>query len=652
MDHKRRLILLLAISLSVPILGSAETVVLKSGKTIEGKITERTDKYIKMNFQGEKGAEITYFLKDIERIEGEQSIMPTSNSPQSSRESQEGFYVDDQFGFKIKAPAGWFLRQDVGEKLGIVLFAKQAAGQTAPPMLLVRKNMVPQGIQGSLEFAKILLTKSQDFAKTKDIMLQVVEEPHDIEANGKKGARFVFDMAGQDGKMVRNIDCEFMQGTSAISAQGMDYPDNFQSSLKVFEEAINSLQFLSEGMAEPGGLYINDELGFEIKAPNGWFLRKDPRGRGMFFTRQATGQTAMPYLGINIDRAPANAQTSLDAAKFFSQQYQSSASKNNATFNFIEPVHEVDVGGSKGARFIFTMLNKDGRGMKSLDCKFMRDNMVVSLQGMDFPNSFQNNLKDFEEAIGSFKFLVPEDNFTQLQKLNNEQLNFKPIETALWEALKKQIIEKMGQEHSFQSSFTLKDKTNVKLADKDYKSIEWSMQYVSPQSFEISQSNYYRGEADTWRVVGDKIYFKIGFWQEMPTQFDAADKSQAGILGIVKNQKEIYKRLSFVKYLDLMSKGTPSGIMENSQDKYTIIQFKPQQINDLFTDKPKEGSFTQQVLVWVDNKDKAIRFAKTIIEGKDKGGKEVKEEYEHYFDNYNFPFMLGIPKIEWKEKSK
>lgn len=45
----------------------AETIVLKSGKTIEGKIINKTDKYIKMDISG---IPITYYLDDIESIDG------------------------------------------------------------------------------------------------------------------------------------------------------------------------------------------------------------------------------------------------------------------------------------------------------------------------------------------------------------------------------------------------------------------------------------------------------------------------------------------------------------------------------------------------------------------------------------------------------
>ncbi len=40
----------------------AETIVLKSGKTVEGKLIEKTDEYIKIDFQG---VPLTYFKEEI-----------------------------------------------------------------------------------------------------------------------------------------------------------------------------------------------------------------------------------------------------------------------------------------------------------------------------------------------------------------------------------------------------------------------------------------------------------------------------------------------------------------------------------------------------------------------------------------------------------
>jgi len=71
MDKKRSVgFLLLALSLCFSAAVSAETIILKSGEKIEGKIIERTDEYIKIDFYG---VPIPYYFEDIERID---SITP------------------------------------------------------------------------------------------------------------------------------------------------------------------------------------------------------------------------------------------------------------------------------------------------------------------------------------------------------------------------------------------------------------------------------------------------------------------------------------------------------------------------------------------------------------------------------------------------
>ena len=80
-------VLILVVLFILPPFASAETVVLKSGKTVEGKLIEKTDKYIKMDFQG---VPLTYFLDEIESIDGknvyvapvtESSLANTSEKP-------------------------------------------------------------------------------------------------------------------------------------------------------------------------------------------------------------------------------------------------------------------------------------------------------------------------------------------------------------------------------------------------------------------------------------------------------------------------------------------------------------------------------------------------------------------------------------------
>lgn len=62
----------------------AVTIVLKSGKTVEGKLIEKTDKYIKIDFQG---LPLTYFLDEIENIDGVRQVPFLAEEKKSSQEN-------------------------------------------------------------------------------------------------------------------------------------------------------------------------------------------------------------------------------------------------------------------------------------------------------------------------------------------------------------------------------------------------------------------------------------------------------------------------------------------------------------------------------------------------------------------------------------
>jgi len=64
-----QIILVLSVCLYLPFLAYAETIILKSGKIVQGRLIEKTDKYIKIDFQG---VPLTYFFDEVESINGEQ----------------------------------------------------------------------------------------------------------------------------------------------------------------------------------------------------------------------------------------------------------------------------------------------------------------------------------------------------------------------------------------------------------------------------------------------------------------------------------------------------------------------------------------------------------------------------------------------------
>lgn len=68
MRNKIWIVILLVLCVGISSVAFAETVVLKSGKTIEGNLVEETDKYIKIDFEG---VTLTYFLDEIDHIDKE-----------------------------------------------------------------------------------------------------------------------------------------------------------------------------------------------------------------------------------------------------------------------------------------------------------------------------------------------------------------------------------------------------------------------------------------------------------------------------------------------------------------------------------------------------------------------------------------------------
>jgi len=389
--------------------------------------------------------------------------------------------------------------------------------------------------------------------------------------------------------------------------------------------------------------YVDEEHGFEILAPSSWFVHKDAGGTPVF-TQSSTSQVKFPRIGIIVESLPYEAMTAFDCSESLVKQYIEMAKQAKAIFKLIEPVTEIKVNGMKGAKFMFNMMAQDGsNSVRYIDCKFVRENYIISIIGISYSGNFNQYINEFEDCINSFRSTANgSEDITNLQDLVKTQLDFIPLEKEKWLLLKNDILSAMRANETFETMFILKDKTEPKGAQNEYISMQWLMKFMSPNNFEIDQSNYKTGENDIWRVVDDKIYIKIGVWMGMPTQGD-----NDALQGMVKARKEIYKILSYQKYIEMIEKEAPSGIMKDAQDKYTVFQFKPQEIEDLFTGNHKEGKFDCEMFVWGSNKDHRIAFVRTVIEGLDADNKAVKQEYEHFFNNYNYPFKLGIPEMGW-----
>ena len=110
----------------------AETIVLKSGKTIEGKMLEKTDKYARVDIDG---VPVTYYLEEIlsiENISSNESLPSGSQTTATAQGFSREFTNDTQV---LKIPISPMIELDLKTKAEIYEIRKQAVlryAQLAP----------------------------------------------------------------------------------------------------------------------------------------------------------------------------------------------------------------------------------------------------------------------------------------------------------------------------------------------------------------------------------------------------------------------------------------------------------------------------------------------------------------------------------------
>ena len=112
----------------------------------------------------------------------------------------------------------------------------------------------------------------------------------------------------------------------------------------------------------------------------------------------------MPALFINTLSMDKATMTSLKDALGFSRF--SMQTWEEARAKIIEAPHEIEVNGIKGARFVVEKVYADGQGNKRvIDYTFLKGAVEISISCLDRLPASDENVKDFEAAANSFKFI-------------------------------------------------------------------------------------------------------------------------------------------------------------------------------------------------------------------------------------------------------
>ncbi|MFC1590123.1 hypothetical protein ACFL42_01370 [Candidatus Omnitrophota bacterium] len=384
-----------------------------------------------------------------------------------------------------------------------------------------------------------------------------------------------------------------------------------------------------------GRLYVNEEFGFSFACPENWNCHMDPpiRGTLVLFNKSDSIEKVLPCIALLIDDIRARFKSSGGFAQAIIADY---TNRGNIV---LEPISKIVIGDLEGLKFSTEYSIEDaGLAFRVSQYVFEKEDFVISLMFGATKQDYEKYRKDFKKSLITFAFLKPEDDFMTLTRLSDSKVPFRPVIAARHKSFKKKVLDAMKKMRSFKAMFALKDKTDERFKDRGYLRWEWSMIYNAPDDFEIYQLNYFNGLGDIWRVAGDDIYCKIGEWMPMPMQGDADDMQ-----GYIKARKTIYKALTFDRYCDILENEEPLAIGWSPDKRYAVLQYHIKGADELFTGEKMDGTFRTEVFLWISEEDDTIRFAKTVVTGAGTDGREISEEYDHYFSSYNAPFVLGDP---------
>lgn len=298
----KRFMQVLAI-LSVAPFCFAEDIILKSGKTIEGKIIEKTDEYVKVDF---KGVPLTYFFDDIESIKGsgiDTASMQQNVVGQSGGMSKSSSQYNDQAsGLTITPPQGWREMATQGELKRLLGVSWSKSGSNDIPYLSLQVGAVPPGVNTAKDFAEGLLTRYRQSEPT-----TVIEEPHELVINNLKLFKMTTDVF-EPGypSALRTATYVYVAGDRAVRIMISDESKRFAETEAETAGALNSIKIAdkvdSYVMPNPRA-YQNIRPSFEISIPenlDNWEIRtRNIKEKPIIFFRVES--KSLPFIDTYID---------------------------------------------------------------------------------------------------------------------------------------------------------------------------------------------------------------------------------------------------------------------------------------------------------------------------------------------------------------
>jgi tetratricopeptide (TPR) repeat protein len=217
---------------------------------VEGKIIEKTEKYIKIDYYG---AGLTYWMDEIDRIENIDSPSEASreaiskSGPTTSTDKE--IYYSKEHGLKIEVPKGWMvidrnspekLREETGgHTAGVICIFKESSADSSP-LIYIKNNLLAQDytIEDYAEFLKGQNLKIKQASPELDI----IENGHVININGNKFSRSVTRFNAPSG-VEAYVYYHFLNGRMSYSIIGSLPADKVDAYKDIFERTAASVKF-------------------------------------------------------------------------------------------------------------------------------------------------------------------------------------------------------------------------------------------------------------------------------------------------------------------------------------------------------------------------------------------------------------------------
>jgi hypothetical protein len=211
----------------------AETILLKSGKVVDGKIIEKTNKYLRIDFEG---IPLVYFFDEIESINGEKPNFPSLDNKTDFKAGQEKYFFDKTGAFKIIPPEGF---DKIVEVKNGVAFIDEKDGAAFQILLLSPEDHIVEDMNNK-EFRGSFIKKAEN---SETPYPKKFINCREREINGFPAWEFVFK-AEKESKIIvtqliylRNNNKEFQLNLGVVE-------ENYAGLNEIMENALATFQIL------------------------------------------------------------------------------------------------------------------------------------------------------------------------------------------------------------------------------------------------------------------------------------------------------------------------------------------------------------------------------------------------------------------------